>query len=422
MVVLGRTAVIVLAAGAFSTLAILLVALAVSVRRHRAMSRRLVAVATRLDLPGAGDGERGEDGVTRLERLAQEAVLRVSEADARVERMGGALEQVPHGVVVVDERAQYVHRNSALTKMVGTPHGQLVDEALSELLVAALAGQGGSRTVQLVGPARRSFVVSGRPLDDGRRTLGAVAMVEETSERHRLEVVRRSFVENFTAELKTPLGALALLAGAIVAEDDPALTRRLARRLQEDCLRVGRIVDDLMELRRVDTELAPEDDIVPVHLLVAQAVETARSDARRRHISIVAPETSRLVSVCGDRRQLVSALRRLVDNAVRFSAEGSEVAVEVAVDDDWVDVAVHDQGVGIPERDLDRIFECFYRVDRDGSSDAAGTGLGLAIASQVASRHGGMLLVASEEHQGSVFTLRLPAAPGTGAAPVRRAG
>ena len=423
MVVLGRTAVIVLAAGAFSTLAVVLVALGLSVRRERAMSRRLVAVATRLDLPGTGDGEPGEDGLTRLERLAQEAVLRVSEADARIDRMVGALQQVPQAVTVVDEQGRLLHRNLAASELAALPHGELVEEAVAEVLLAGVGGEACSRTVELVGPARRSFTVFGHPVDDGRRTSGAVAVVEETSERRRLEAVRRSLVENFTAELKTPIGALGLLAGAIVAEDDPGLTRRLARRLHEDCLRVGRLVDDLVELRRTDGDAPTGDDLVPVHLLVAQAVEAARSEAHRRRISIEAAEASRLLNVTGERRQLVSALRRLVENAVRFSDDGSWVGVEVVVQGEWVDIAVRDQGVGIPERDLDRIFECFYRVDRDGSRHPGGSGLGLAIASQVAARHRGQLLVTSEESAGSVFTLRLPVARGRrAAAPASRAG
>jgi two-component system sensor histidine kinase SenX3 len=401
---------------------LLLAALALSVRRERATARRLAGVAVRLDLPGGDEGEAGEDALTRLERLAEDAVLRVSEADGRAGRMAATLQHLPLGVVVCDERARVVHRNGVASDLTGTTHGELIEEAVTELLHAAVAGEQRSRAVELVGPSRRTFAITGVPIDDGRRTLGGVAVVEDISARRRLEVTRRSFIRNTTAELKAPVGALALLAGTIVAEDDPALTRRLARRLEEDCLHVGRIVDDLMELSRIEAVGELENELIPVHLAVAQAVEAVRPEARHRRISIDAAEAPRRVSVLGDRRQLVSALRRMVENAVRFSDDGSGIDVDVAVDGNWVDIQVQDEGAGIPERELDRIFECFYRVDRDGARHPAGTGLGLAIASQVAAGHGGKLLVTSKERQGSLFTLRLPAAVGSRAQPATQAG
>ena len=422
MVEMATTAVAVLAGGVAVMLLLLLAALAVSVRRERATGRRLAAVAARLDVPGSDDADPSEDGLSRLERLAEDAVLRTSEADAKARRMSAAMATVPQGVIVCDERGQIVYRNAVASELTATPAGELAGEAVTDLLRAALGGEARSRTVELVGPARRTFVISGTPIDDGRRALGAVAVVEDVSERRRLEVTRRSFITNVTAELKAPVGALALLAGTVVAEDDPALTRRLARRLEEDCLHVGRIVDDLMELSRIETEGPPANEMVPVHLIVAQAVEAARSEARRRRISIDAVEAPRRLSVVGDRRQLVSALRRLLDNAVRFSDEGSGVDVDVQVDGGWVEIVVADEGAGIPERELDRIFECFYRVDRDGSRHPAGTGLGLAIASQVVAGHGGKLAVSSKERQGSQFTLRLPLAAGAETAPATRAG
>lgn len=423
MVELSRTTVLLVAAGGSALFLGLVVVGVVGGRRWRATSRRLAAVATRLDVPGSSEGYAAEDNLTRLERLAQDAVLRVSEAEARHIRLGGALDHVGPGVVVCDERGHPVYRNPAASALAHTAQElELTDEAVTEQLRKGLAGEHSSRTVELLGSPRRTFVVTGHPLDDGRRVVGAVAVVEDVSERRRLDLIRRSFIGNVTAELKTPVGALGLLAGAIVAEDDPALTRRLARRLEQDCLHVGRIVDDLLELSRIDTDPVAVRELVPVHVVVAQALEQARGYAAVGKVRVEAAEAPRRITVLGDRRQLVSAVRRLVENAARFSDAGGTVELGVTLEEGWVEITVRDQGPGIPAGDLERIFETFYRVDRDGSQHPGGTGLGLAIVSQVASGHGGEVVVASTEGQGSLFTLRLPAGPGSQPALVRRAG
>ncbi|MGH9282548.1 MAG: sensor histidine kinase, partial [Acidimicrobiales bacterium] len=242
----------------------------------------------------------------------------------------------------------------------------------------------------------------------------------DTSERRRLENVRRDFVANISHELKTPVGALALLAGTIVAEDDPALTRRLAARLERDALAVGRAVDDLGELSRLDAEALPVREPVPVELIVAQAVEEARAAVPHRALVVDARPGPRGVGVTGDRRQLVSALRHLLENALKFSS--GEVLVGVTATPGWAHIAVTDSGAGIPAGDLDHIFECFFRGGPARQRSTAGSGLGLAIVARVAGAHGGQVLVSSEEGKGSTFTLRLPAGDESAAGPAREAG
>ncbi len=233
-------------------------------------------------------------------------------------------------------------------------------------------------------------------------------MVEDMSERRRFDLIRQDYVENVTAELKTPLGALGLLAATVAAEKDPRLVRRLAERLRDDAVRTGTIVDDLAEFARVSAAPSPERQLVPVQLVVAQAVEEARTLSELRGVTVEVADSPRRATVVGNRRQLVSAVRRLVENAATFSKEGSEVRVEVRREGAWVEIDVVDRGPGIPGDELDRIFESFYRVSRNGSRDSAGIGLGLAITSAVAGGHGGDVQVASSEEHGSTFTLRLP--------------
>ncbi|MDQ3573573.1 MAG: HAMP domain-containing histidine kinase [Actinomycetota bacterium] len=386
-----------------------LVTLLVSVRRRRAMDRRLSMVLARLDVPGASDGNEGEDGMTRLERLAESAVLRVSEAEAAVDRMTETLDELPLGVVICDERSSIVYRNRT-AKDLGElgPEESETEDTVKEVLRAGLAGDRRSSTIEMLEPPQRTLTVAGRPLDDGRRVLGAVAVVEDISDRRRFDLVRQDFVDNVTAELRAPLGALGLLASTLAAESEPKLVGRLAERLRADAVRMGRIVDDVAELSRISAEATPERQLVPVHLVVAQAVEEVRSMSGHSDITIDAGEAPTQLVVLGNRRQLVSAVRRLVENAVEFAEGGSAVRVVVRRQDSSVEIDVIDQGPGVPPDELDRIFESFYRVGPSRSRDTAGTGLGLAIVSQVASGHGGDVQVTSTGQEGSTFTLRLP--------------
>ncbi|MBW3645453.1 MAG: hypothetical protein KY441_08120 [Actinobacteria bacterium] len=225
-------------------------------------------------------------------------------------------------------------------------------------------------------------------------------------------------------ELKTPVGALGLLADTIASEDDPAVTRRLAERMAGEAVRVGRIVDDLLDLSRIEAEEAPrrEPVPVPVHAVVAEAVERARPLAGARRIAIDAAGLPRHHIVRGDRGQLVSAVVNLLENACKYSDEGSTVEVRSRSAGATVEIDVRDSGIGIPARDLERVFERFYRVDPARSRQTGGTGLGLSIVRHVATNHGGDVRVASREGEGSTFTLRLPSAPagagaGAGAGP-----
>ncbi len=409
-------------AGAGALVMLLVVLLVRSHRRAKPVARRVASVAARLEGPGAAQGTHGDehDEVSRLERLAEQAVLRASDAEEVVSRFTGTLDGFGVGVVICDEQGQVIYRNEIAR---GLAEGdELVGVGMDEVLQAALRGERRSRALELFGPPRRSLAVAGRPLDDGRRMVGAAVTIEDVSERRRLDSARRDFVANLTAELKTPVAALGLLAETIVGEDDPVLTRRLAERLTRDSLQVGRMIDDLVELSRLDAKVLPVLEPVPVHLLVAQAIEEIRYRARSRSIAVTASTVPPALSVVGDRRQLVSGLRHLIDNAVRFSGTGAQVEIDIGVDDGWVELSVRDRGKGIPAGELDRIFECFYRVDPARGRDSAGIGIGLAIASQVAAGHGGELTVESEEAVGSTFTLRLPAGPGAHARPVREAG
>jgi two-component system, OmpR family, sensor histidine kinase SenX3 len=245
-----------------------------------------------------------------------------------------------------------------------------------------------------------------------------LVMVEDRTENRRVDEIRRDFVANVSHELKTPVGAMALLAEALTdAADDPEAVRRFAGRMQHESDRLTRLVQDVIELSRLqghDPLEAPA--LVSLDDVVAEAVDRSRLTAEARGINLVCGLV-RGLKVMGDARQLVTALGNLVDNAVRYGPEGSRVAVSInevnGPDGHIAELSVTDEGPGIAQAERDRIFERFYRVDSARSRDTGGTGLGLAIVKHVAAGHGGEATVWSAEGTGSTFTLRLPVAAGS---------
>jgi two-component system sensor histidine kinase SenX3 len=238
-----------------------------------------------------------------------------------------------------------------------------------------------------------------------------IAVIDDISERRRLEEIRRDFVANVSHELKTPMGALGLLAETLVTETDPAVAQRLASRIHTEAFRVSRIIDDLLDLSRIEAEEAPPREPVLVNLVMAEAVERVRAAAEQRDVKIELEEPDPPVAVMGDRRQLVSALYNLLENAVKFSYDGGSVRIAGRLVDDEIVLEIEDHGVGIPARDLERIFERFYRVDQGRSRTTGGTGLGLSIVRHVAANHQGRVDVDSREGEGSTFRLILPVQP-----------
>jgi two-component system sensor histidine kinase SenX3 len=241
--------------------------------------------------------------------------------------------------------------------------------------------------------------------------LGVLVVIDDVTDRRRLEAVRRDFVANISHELKTPIGALGLLAETLVAEDDTVIAQRLAERMLTEAFRVSRTIDDLLELSRIEADEEARREEVPVHRFVAEAVDRVRPAAEQQGIAIEVGEPAARLMVTGDRRQLVSATYNLLENAVKYSDAGSSVQVRARTDGRWVDIEVRDHGIGIPQRDLERVFERFYRVDRARSREMGGTGLGLSIVKHIALVHGGSVTVDSEVGKGSVFRINLPGSP-----------
>lgn len=240
---------------------------------------------------------------------------------------------------------------------------------------------------------------------------GHVAMlVEDITEARRVEAVRRDFVANVSHELKTPVGAMALLAEALTGcSEDSEAVGRFAGRLGQEADRLGRLVQELIDLSRLQgADPLPDPVAVSVDQVITEAFERTRTLAAARGIELVRGGRGELW-VTGSAAQLVTALVNLLENAVHYSPDGSGVATAVRLVQGAVQISVTDQGIGIAEADRERVFERFYRSDPARSRSTGGTGLGLAIVKHVATNHGGKVGVWSVEGSGSTFTLTLPA-------------
>ncbi|MEV4823611.1 ATP-binding protein [Micromonospora sp. NPDC049274] len=335
------------------------------------------------------------------------------------------------GVVVLDDDDVPVLINPAARAMGLLRTGSTPGSIAAHPLIRTLAGQvrrtGVRREIELDLPRGRDSAGE-NPLGVHLRAMGlgngfiAVEAVDVT-ESHRLTRVRRDFVANVSHELKTPIGALQLLAEALLDATEPAdaavpdlsedlvAARRFAERIQHESTRLGRLVQELLELTRLQgAEPQPPPEPVALDWVIAEVVDRTRTTAAARGVEVTV-DGQRGLTAYGSDSQLATAVANLVENAINYSGEDTAVRVTLRGDGEHVEVAVADQGIGIAPTDVDRIFERFYRADQARSRATGGTGLGLAIVKHIASNHGGRVEVSSTLGGGSTFTLRLPASP-----------
>ncbi len=318
--------------------------------------------------------------------------------------------------VVLDEGDTVVKASSAAYALGLVRGGRLaVDQMLQ--MARETRRDGEIRQVELDLPRRSGrgepLAVSARVAPLGSRLV--LLLVEDLTEARRIEAVRRDFVANVSHELKTPVGALSLLSEAVMdAADDPEAVNRFAGRMQVEATRLTSLVQEIIDLSRVQND-DPLEDAEPVAVddLVAEAIDRCRHPANTKQITMATAGAPDLY-VWGHRGQLAAALGNLVENAVNYSPARTRVGIAgrrvPAPGGDLIEISVTDQGMGISQADRERIFERFYRVDPARSRATGGTGLGLSIVKHVAASHGGEVTVWSAEGQGSTFTLRLPEA------------
>jgi two-component system sensor histidine kinase SenX3 len=291
--------------------------------------------------------------------------------------------------------------------------GKLVSDEILNIVRACRRSQiAQEATIELPRGPIGDLLVRVAPI--GNQGIIAVLIFDD-SEFRRLDAVRRDFVANISHELKTPIGALSILSEAVLeASDDPVAITRFASRMQAEAKRLSDLVQEIINLSRIQDE-DPLKDADPILLsdLVLQAIDESRLAAESREIKIEFIKNNE-ITILGDESQLEMAISNLIENAINYSPNKTTVVISLNKVDGLAEIKVKDQGIGISEENIERIFERFYRVDPARSRATGGTGLGLSIVKHIITNHGGDITVWSEQGEGSTFTLRLPEFKETG--------
>lgn len=391
-------------------------------------ARRLRGFAERV---GAGDftppgRDYGNDEIAELTNTLASVVTGLAQTirtltDER-NRSSAILGSMVEGVAVVTADERILYCNWAFEQILELPEGSSQGRTLVEALRQAdlvdlvrRALPGGEEVtgeVEVGTVRRRNFSVTAAPVRAAGAS-GAVLVLHDITELRRLERVRRDFVANVSHEFKTPLTAIqgfaeTLLNGAL---DDKANRKRFVEIMREHARRLARLTDDLLKLSRIEAgRLELEIRPIRIEALVNGCVETARLKAKTKAIQIQVNLQQDAPPVRGDGAQLGEVLQNLLDNAVQYTPSGGRIEVKANANGNSVVFTVSDTGIGIPESDLERIFERFYRVDAARSREAGGTGLGLSIARHIVDAHGGRIWVESAVGQGSRFHFSIPSA------------
>lgn len=360
--------------------------------------------------------EPGPTGIEEVDRLAdslREAGrhFRDTEDALRRERalLEVVLEALPGGILLVEADDQVAYSNSACRQMLGTvgdPSGRLALRQIRRLVTRARDSDQFYEEILQRGYPERTLAARAFTIDaEGR----ALVIVLDLTESRRVETMRRDFVTDASHELKTPVASVLASAEALqmALEHDPASSRMFSDRILSSALRLSRLISDLLDLSRLEAQEPVPDDFDLEEVVISEVEQYVRS-ARRKDIAFSVQTTA--AAVKGSSAELGLAIRNLCDNALRYTEEGGRISVTLDRRNGEAALTVTDTGVGIPGRDLGRIFERFYRVDVARSRGTGGTGLGLAIVKHVAERHGGKVMVESLLGEGSTFVLRIPLA------------
>ena len=356
-----------------------------------------------------------ENELRRLEAAAQTELNRqVTSLERERRRSGEILERMDEGVLVLTEDHTPIRANASARELLRLGSGPLPGRLPSDevLMVArrALSEKETCEETISLWPSLRSLRIRALPLED---QAGVAVIFQDVTEELRTLRVRRQFVANASHELKSPVASLQALADAIreAVHDDPETAKRFADNLIRESDRLARLITDLLDLSRLEDPVSASSHAMDLSRVARAQTATLRPEANAKGLTLFERIDSG-VWIKGDEQQLGLMMRNLLDNALRYTPEGGSIEVQVGHESGDAIVRVRDSGIGIPFHAQSRVFERFYRVDKDRSRDRGGTGLGLSIVKHVAELHAGHVGVESELGQGSTFTVRLPAAAG----------
>jgi two-component system, OmpR family, phosphate regulon sensor histidine kinase PhoR len=418
---LGRTRALIAAGAVLALLVGITAAWLVSRRLTRPLSDMTAAAASiaggdlEVKMPEEGTAELVQLGAA-LNRMAADLRKRIDEVNEDRRTRDVVLAAMDEGVMLIGSDGVAQYANPSALRLTGRMAADLRGgDVESERLYLPQAVRG------LIDDARTAGSVREREIEIGRPTRTVLAsafpvgseglallVLRDVTEARRVEEMRRDFVAAASHELKTPVASIQAAAETLshALDEDPEAAHRFVSHLVRDSERLSMIVRDLLDLSRLETD---RTDFEPVRLDTLASAEIERIGERLREAGLVVEVDALPTDTRGASEDLSLMISNLLDNAMRYTRPGGRIRVEVAPQNGDARLTVSDTGIGIPSRDLPRVFERFYRVDRARSRDTGGTGLGLAIVKHVAERHGGRVEARSELGRGSTFVVTLPA-------------
>ena len=338
-------------------------------------------------------------------------------ADAFRQQLVTALDSLNYGIAIYGQDDQLIHTNPYASSFLSGVHsGALIADAIDELFQTRDGQEvidqeldvfDNSHPSSVTHSRKKTFYVVLRELSIEGNQIGSVVTIEDISEQERLESVRRDFISNISHELKTPIGAIALLTETLLGEPDTDLVQKFAPNILQETERLSETIDDLLSLSRIEHGSTDSFNQIDLLKCIEQAIDRVNTFAKQNEVTVLTSFPPAPVHLFGDELQLTSAFYNILENSVKYKRiNQGNVHLTVQQLDDFIEVEISDNGIGIPTKDLDRVFERFYCVDR--SHSGSGVGLGLAIVRHVIVNHEGVIRIESTEGVGTTFFIQFP--------------
>lgn len=338
-------------------------------------------------------------------------------ADAFRQQLVTALDSLNYGIAIYGQDDQLIHTNPYASSFLSGVHsGALIADAIDELFQTRDGQEvidqeldvfDNSHPSSVTHSRKKTFYIILRELSIEGNQIGSVVTIEDISEQERLESVRRDFISNISHELKTPIGAIALLTETLLGEPDTDLVQKFAPNILQETERLSETIDDLLSLSRIEHGLTDSFNQIDLLKCIEQAIDRVNTFAKQNEVTVLTSFPPAPVHLFGDELQLTSAFYNILENSVKYKRiNQGNVHLTVQQLDDFIEVEISDNGIGIPTKDLDRVFERFYCVDR--SHSGSGVGLGLAIVRHVIVNHEGVIRIESTEGVGTTFFIQFP--------------
>ncbi len=338
-------------------------------------------------------------------------------ADAFRQQLIAALDSLNYGIAIYGQDDQLIHTNPYASSLLSGVHsGALIADAIDELFQTRDGQEvidqeldvfDNSHPSSVTHSRKKTFYIILRELSIEGNQIGSVVTIEDISEQERLESVRRDFISNISHELKTPIGAIALLTETLLGEPDTDLVQKFAPNILQETERLSETIDDLLSLSRIEHGSTDSFNQIDLLKCIEQAIDRVNTFAKQNEVTVLTSFPPAPAHLFGDELQLTSAFYNILENSVKYKRiNQGNVHLTVQQFDDFIEVEISDNGIGIPTKDLDRIFERFYCVDR--SHSGSGVGLGLAIVRHVIVNHEGVLRIESTEGVGTTFFIQFP--------------